>query len=207
MGDMLIPYNFPKAPPPTTMEDDLAIFKQREAIIDGYPIMLHYLSKLTTLFWQPLTWVAVLLVMGVLFLFVRSPKLRLWGRTLCASAAGLLLLLGWQPLPEALVQILEDRYAAPSGDLSRFTGMVVLGGAFRGNDGRNRAQPALGCAGERVVLPVPIMNQYPHMRLLFTGGNASLFSQATYTDRPSRRCRRRRSSADTAGRPHRPSSP
>jgi hypothetical protein len=42
LGDMLIPYNFPKAPPPTTMEDDLAIFKQREAIIDGYPIMLHY---------------------------------------------------------------------------------------------------------------------------------------------------------------------
>ena len=140
--------------------------------------MLHYLSKLTTLLWQPLTWVAALLVIGVLFLFVHSPKLRRWGRTLCASAAGLLLLLGWQPLPESLVQNLEDRYTPPSGDLSSFTGMVVLGGAFRGNDGRNRGQPALGCAGERVVVPVPIMNQYPHMRLLFTGGNAWLFSKA-----------------------------
>lgn len=140
--------------------------------------MLHYLSKITTLVWQPLTCVALLLVVGVVFLFVRSPKLRRWGRALCASAAVLLLLLGWQPLPESLVQHLEDRYTAPSGDLSGFTGMVVLGGAFRGNDGRDRGQPALGCSGERVVLPVPIMNKYPHMRLLFTGGTASIFSHA-----------------------------
>lgn len=41
LGDMLIPYNFPKAPLPI-MEDDLAIFKQREAVIDGYPVILHY---------------------------------------------------------------------------------------------------------------------------------------------------------------------
>lgn len=42
LGDMLIPHNFPKAPPMNTMEDDLAIFKTREATIDGYPIILHY---------------------------------------------------------------------------------------------------------------------------------------------------------------------
>lgn len=41
-GDMLIPFNFPKTPLSNTMEDDLAIFKQREAIIDGYPIIIHY---------------------------------------------------------------------------------------------------------------------------------------------------------------------
>lgn len=41
IGDMLVPYNFPKAPPPV-MEDDLAIFKERQAIIDGYPTVLHY---------------------------------------------------------------------------------------------------------------------------------------------------------------------
>jgi hypothetical protein len=42
LGDMLIPFNFPKSPLSNTMEDDLAIFKQREAIIDGYPIIIHY---------------------------------------------------------------------------------------------------------------------------------------------------------------------
>lgn len=42
LGEMLVPYNFPQSPPPTTMEDELAIFKHREAIIDGYPVVLHY---------------------------------------------------------------------------------------------------------------------------------------------------------------------
>jgi hypothetical protein len=41
MGDMLIPYNFPKVKPPIG-EDDLAFFKERECLIDGYPVVLHY---------------------------------------------------------------------------------------------------------------------------------------------------------------------
>lgn len=40
LGEMLIPYNFPQSL--SKMEDDLAIFKEREIIIDGYPIILHY---------------------------------------------------------------------------------------------------------------------------------------------------------------------
>lgn len=40
MGDQLIPYNFPKIPLST--EDNLAFFKEREAVIDGYAIYLHY---------------------------------------------------------------------------------------------------------------------------------------------------------------------
>lgn len=137
--------------------------------------MLHYLSKLTTILWQPLAWVAVVLLVGVVFLLVDSPRSRRFGKLFCAGAAVLLLLLGWRPLPDALLRSLEDRYAAPSGSLRKYHGMVVLGGVFRGEDGRGHGQIALGCAGERVVVPVPIMNQYPHMRLLFTGGDASIF--------------------------------
>ena len=42
LGDMLIPHNFPKAPLLMTTEDDLSIFKQREATIDGYPVVMYY---------------------------------------------------------------------------------------------------------------------------------------------------------------------
>lgn len=136
---------------------------------------MHYLSKATALLWQPLTWVAVLLVAGIVLLFLRSERSRSRGRRLCVAAAALLLVLGWQPLPESLVRILEDTHPVPDADLSRFTGMVVLGGVFGGDDGRVHGQVALGCAGERVVLPVPLMNQYPKMQLLFTGGSAALF--------------------------------
>ena len=138
--------------------------------------MMHYLSKLTVLLWQPLTWVAVLLVAGVVLLFLRSERHRSRGRWLCVCSAVLLLAIGWQPLPEYLIRGLEESHPVPSGDLQRFNGMVVLGGVFGGDDGRDHGQVALGCAGERVVLPVPLMNQYPNMRLLFTGGSAALFT-------------------------------
>ena len=134
--------------------------------------MFHYVSKFASLLLQPLNWIAILLVVGAVLLFVRSQRLRNFGRTLCGAAALLLLMAGWHPLPEALIRALEDRYAPPTSDLSGFTGMVVLGGVFSRDDGRDRLQPALGCAGDRVVVPIPLMNQYRDMRLLFTGGAA-----------------------------------
>lgn len=40
IGEVLVPFNFPKAP--ITLEDHLGIFKARDAEIDGYPLFLHY---------------------------------------------------------------------------------------------------------------------------------------------------------------------
>lgn len=134
---------------------------------------MFYLSKLSAFLVQPLSWVVMLLVLALAISIVR-PRLTSV-RIVLASALALLLLIAWSPLSNAALRSLEDRYRPPDGDLSRFTGMIVLGGAFGTDDGRNHGQIALGCAGERVVVPVPIMNQYPRMRLLFTGGEAALF--------------------------------
>jgi hypothetical protein len=41
LGNVLVPYNFPKMMP-TMMEDDLSVLKQREAVVDGYQIVLNY---------------------------------------------------------------------------------------------------------------------------------------------------------------------
>lgn len=134
---------------------------------------MFYLSKLSFVIVQPLTWVVMLLVLAVAISMLSSRVSTV--RTTLAIALTLLLLIGWLPLSNAALRSLEDRYQPLSGDLSKFTGMIVLGGAFAGDDGRAHEQIALGCSGERVVVPVPIMNQYPHMRLLFTGGEAALF--------------------------------
>lgn len=40
LGETIIPYNFPLAP--LAREDDLAIFKEREIIVDGYQIVINY---------------------------------------------------------------------------------------------------------------------------------------------------------------------
>jgi hypothetical protein len=41
LGEMLIPYNYPKNPL-ALFEEDLEIFKEREVIVDGYSTFLHY---------------------------------------------------------------------------------------------------------------------------------------------------------------------
>lgn len=41
LGEMIVPYNFPMVPPPVG-EDDLAVFKEREIIIDGYEVIVNY---------------------------------------------------------------------------------------------------------------------------------------------------------------------
>ncbi|MFN3630577.1 MAG: hypothetical protein ACK4XK_11085, partial [Casimicrobiaceae bacterium] len=99
--------------------------------------MLHYLSKLTAFAFQPLAWVAaLLLVVPVLLMVTRRPRAIAWGRRCCVSALLLLIFIGWQNPPNALLRVLEDQYAPPSGRLDEFVGMVVLGGAFGGPDGR-----------------------------------------------------------------------
>ncbi len=40
LGEVLIDYNFPKAPP--EWEDDLNVLKMRELVVDGYCILVHY---------------------------------------------------------------------------------------------------------------------------------------------------------------------
>ena len=133
---------------------------------------MFYLSKLSFILVQPLYWVALLLVVT---LFVSFAKPRVAAvRNLIASALVLLLLIGWTPFSNAALRSIEDAYRPPEGDLSHFAGMIVLGGAFSKDDGRGHGQIALGSSGERVVVPVPIMKQYPQMRLLFTGGEAAL---------------------------------
>lgn len=41
IGERLIPFNYPKVPPPLH-EEDLVVFKKRSIIIDGYNLDIHY---------------------------------------------------------------------------------------------------------------------------------------------------------------------
>jgi hypothetical protein len=41
LGEMLVPYNYPQSTA-ALFEDDLDIFKERELVIDGYNVIIHY---------------------------------------------------------------------------------------------------------------------------------------------------------------------
>jgi len=128
---------------------------------------------------QPLAWAALLLTLGLL-LHQPTRTFGHRGRGLVTSALLILLLQGWEPLPDALLRRLETTYPViKSGTpLQAFTGVVVLGGALepsyvlKGNE-----QPALNSAAERMTMPVSLQRQFPHLSLLFTGGDGELFAE------------------------------
>lgn len=135
-------------------------------------------SKLLSFATQPLAWMAVLIAVALLSV-ARKRKL---GLGLGWTSLGLLLLLGWEPLPDALLRRLEAQHPPPgwaatttAADWQRYAGVVVLGGALEpawvhaGN-----GQVALNDAAERMTVPVALMLQHPHLRLLFTGGEGAL---------------------------------
>lgn len=125
-------------------------------------------SKLFALLTQPLTWVAALLALSLLV--HRRAAL---ARRLVLGALALLLLLGWQPLPEILIRNLENHYAEvpPQADLRGYAGMVVLGGSTEpGYVTQDHVQPLLNDAAERMTAPLAMLRNNPHLRLLYTGG-------------------------------------
>lgn len=134
---------------------------------------MYLLSKLINLLAQPLAWVAALLCLALL-VQRRQPQR---ARQIQWLALGLLLLVGWLPLPNGLLWQLEKQYPemAPQADLRGYVGAVVLGGATEsGYLAQAHQQPLLGGAAERMTAPIAMRLRNPHLRLVFTGGEGEL---------------------------------
>ena len=127
-------------------------------------------AKVATSLLQPLAIVAVLIALGVVMQFYRP----IWGRRFCALALFILLAMGWTPLADLALRPLEQRFAVPTGELNRFAGIVVLGGAILPDDGRGHGELLLGRSGERITEPVKLLRKFPRFRMVFSGGDASL---------------------------------
>lgn len=130
-------------------------------------------SKLLAFAEEPLFWILVFLLPGALLL-ARRPRL---GRGFVWVALAALVLSLWTPIPVALLQGLEARYPQlpADTDMRQFVGVVVMGGAL--SDGKIWAahrQVALNQQAERMTTAVALANRHPHLKLLYTGGIASI---------------------------------
>ena len=86
---------------------------------------MFVLAKLLDFVTQPLAWVVLLLLLGLLL----HGRWQRSGRALLWSALAVLLLQGWEPLPDAVLRRLESQHPAPAQpDLNRYAGVIVLGG-------------------------------------------------------------------------------
>jgi uncharacterized SAM-binding protein YcdF (DUF218 family) len=92
-------------------------------------------------------------------------------------ALSVLLILGWQPLPDALLRQLEAQYPEipASTDLSDYTGLIVLGGATApGRVSQAHALPQVGDSSERLSATVAVLQRHPQLRMVYTGGEGDL---------------------------------
>lgn len=134
---------------------------------------MFFISKIFGMLAQPLAWVAALLLLGLALL----PRKPVAARRLVGLALALLLLLGWQPLPDLLIRHLEQQYTElpPQADLQGYVGLIVLGGATEsGHVALAHRQPLLNSAAERMTAPVATLLRNPHLRVVFTGGEGAL---------------------------------
>jgi uncharacterized SAM-binding protein YcdF (DUF218 family) len=146
---------------------------------------MFVLSKILSFITQPLAWVALALGLGVVLQTFWPKQWAKLGRRLCWIALGLLLVQGWQPLPQFGLRQLESRYPVPQHlDFNKFEGVIVLGGAleaayvWQAPDLNGRPQAQLNSAAERMTAPIGLLKSHPHLKLIFTGGSGEMLGSS-----------------------------
>ncbi len=135
--------------------------------------MMFVASKVLAFAIEPLCWVLLLLAAGLL-LWPHRPRL---GRTLAWTSLAALLLSGWVFIPTQLLRNLESRYPRlpANTDMRQYVGVIVLGGAL--GDPQlwvEHQQVALNDQAERMTAAVGLMQKYPDLKVVFSGGIASV---------------------------------
>lgn len=138
--------------------------------------MPFYLSKIGFLMVMPSNMVGftALLALGLLILGWQK-----WALRCFALAAILVMAFGYSPLPNLALLTLEDRFpmrSATAPELKSAEGIIILGGSFNPYMSHHRTQISINDTIERVTEGVALARQLPNLKLIFTGGTATLSS-------------------------------
>ena len=128
------------------------------------------ISKVVQFCIEPLNWVIIFVLLGLLFLSLR--KTHLCKRFLLLALFDLLIV-GWLPSSEVFLRALEN--AVPKTNISQLSegdigGIIILGGAIRsGVIGPDRGEVSLQGSAERVTKAFELMHRFPDVPFIFTG--------------------------------------
>ncbi|WP_286192048.1 YdcF family protein [Roseomonas genomospecies 6] len=132
------------------------------------------LSKLLWLLVSPGNFLVLTLAAGTLLLFIR--RLAHWGRRLVAVAAVGFVIVMVTPIASLVALPLEERFPRP--DLpERVDGIIMLGGAVNPPIARDRGEPSVNDAAERILGFAELIRRYPQAKAVFTGGSGRLMAQ------------------------------
>lgn len=132
--------------------------------------LFFVISKIVGLLLRGETWIVLLLAAG----FWARYRGRIWrARVFSGTGLGLLVVITALPLGDWMIHPFETVYpVAP--ELNRVDGIIVLGGAEQAGLAQRWGLPMVNEAGERFIAGAALAHQYPHAKLVFSGGSGAL---------------------------------
>jgi uncharacterized SAM-binding protein YcdF (DUF218 family) len=142
--------------------------------------MFFLLSKSVAFLLLPSNILIGLALAGVLL--AAAGKRRL-GASMALMSIILLAAIGWWPSGNFLTHTLESRFPAWATGRGGPDGIVILGGAINSRLSRDFDEPVIGAGGDRIVAMAKLARAYPNARIVYSGGDPSLFgNQPPETD-------------------------
>ncbi len=141
--------------------------------------MFFILSKTLGFFTLPSNLLILLALAGTVLLFTRFARV---GRGLLVAAMLGIVVFGVSPLGRVLFYALESRFPVWNATGAAPMGFIVLGGSIDPDVSAAHGEVALTDAAERLTVAADLAKRYPGARIIFTGGNASLFGGTAEAD-------------------------
>ena len=138
--------------------------------------MFFFLSKTLGIMLLPANFLIVIGLLGAVLLASRWARL---GRRLMIAAVLLLAICGFSPLGNWLLYPLEQRFPPWDAAGGVPDGIIILGGAIDPGLSAAHGRAALTRAADRMIAAAALARRYPNARIVFSGGNANLFSDDT----------------------------
>jgi len=120
-----------------------------------------------------------LIILGLAGLLLMATRWRRAGIRMAGTSLVLLAIFCLLPIGDLLIRPLENRF--PQWDVHRGAphGIIVLGGKISSDLSRDYAEPVVVSDGARIVAMLKLAHAYPDARIVYTGGDASLFGNRT----------------------------
>ena len=133
--------------------------------------MFFLLSKTAAFLLLPSNFLLLIGLVGLLLLFTRWRRA---GTGLMAASLVLMALAAFLPFAALLEHPLESRFPPWNPARGAPDGIVVLGGGLSPALSRVYHAPQLNGSAERVTVIAKLARDYPHARIVYSGGDASL---------------------------------
>jgi uncharacterized SAM-binding protein YcdF (DUF218 family) len=117
----------------------------------------------------------IILGIGILGMVLMLTRFRRAGIRMMVACLLLILVIGLLPIGRSLIVMLENRFPVGNEGGPPITGIIVLGGPIDSRKTVARGSLSLTGEVERLIEGAGLARRHPSARLVFTGGNPSLF--------------------------------